>query len=120
MLTDNFETAELLVTTFFKIDALKRSLRIENNLKLVDYLQCYDHLNHMLNQAVHSGNQELCSEKIARVASYVNMLIEYSESGNHCLNNLSEAREILKEIRQRVQLISTVSSSVRDSENLKQ
>jgi hypothetical protein len=74
----------------------------------------------MLNQAVHSENMELCSEKIARVVSYVNTLIEYSEKGIHSLNNFSESGEILKEIRERIQLISTISKNERKSKDLKQ
>lgn len=114
MLSNTDKSAELIVMTMFKINALKRTLCTRNNLFIRNYLECYDHLFQMLDQAVKMTKDELFIQKITKAISYTNKLIEHADNADHQLDNTCEANEILKDIRQHLQLIESREINERD------
>lgn len=114
MLKDNLEFAEMIATTMFKIEALKETLRVERNRDLMNYMECYNHLSCMLRHAAKTEKPELLSDIISQEINYINELIDYSEKGGHTVENISAAKEILKDIRLRMQLIEKVANKGSD------
>lgn len=98
----------------FKINALKKTLCTRNNLIIQNYLECYDHLFQMLDQAVKMKKDELFNQKITKAISYINRLIEHADNSDYHLENTCEANEILKDIRQHLQLIESRQINERD------
>lgn len=105
MLTDNLERAELIVTTFFKMDELKRRICTKNNQILLDFLNCHHHIQHMLIQAVRAEDDEILHQQIIRVIDYTSKLIDYARGGRQNVENMAVAEEVLVIIRQRLQLL---------------
>ncbi|MBN1339411.1 MAG: hypothetical protein JXA03_08810 [Bacteroidales bacterium] len=109
MITNDFESAELIVSTFFKISELKKTLHSENNLSVLKYLECYNDLYRIMNQAVNTENKDLLNEKLFQAIRFTNHMIEYSEKNQHGLDNVIGSRDLLMDIRQRLQLIKSTA-----------
>jgi hypothetical protein len=117
MLKDNFETAELLMTIFFKVDKLKKRLCTENNKNILDFLECHNHVYHMLSQVIKVDDHEILKQQIRKVIDYTTRLIDYSGRGSQNVENMAEAREMLIAIRQRLQILETamIKSNIQNS-----
>lgn len=101
---------ELIVTTFFKIEKLKKTIRNETNLSLLEYLESFKYMFQILNQVAAADDPSIFNEKLTCLLNYTSKMIDVSNNGNHCLKNIEEAEEILVEIQQYLQLIKTLSA----------
>ncbi|MBN2173297.1 MAG: hypothetical protein JW731_04150 [Bacteroidales bacterium] len=104
---EKIDKEELIVTTLFKMERLKQTLRNETNLSLLDYLESYKYMIQILNQAAAADDSSIFNEKLTRLLNYSYKMIEFSNKGNHCLLNIREAEEILMEIQQCLHLLKT-------------
>lgn len=99
MLKNNTEAAELVVAACFRISKLKKVIRSEENLKLLDFLESYDHINNAVKNALKAGSKELFHLKVKQIIKHTDDLIKLKDDDLHDINNIDEAVEILKEIR---------------------
>lgn len=104
---EKIDKDELIVTTLFKIGKLKKTIRNESNLSMLDYIESYKYMIQMLNQATATNDSSIFDEKLTRLLNYSSKMIEFSNKGNHCLLNIKEAEEILVDIQQCLHLLKT-------------
>lgn len=101
---EKIDKDELIVTTLFKIERLKQTIRNESNLSMLDYLESYKYMIQLLNQTA-AADPSIFNEKLTRLLNYSYKMIEFSNKGNHCLLNIREAEEILIEIQKGLHLL---------------
>jgi hypothetical protein len=104
---EKIDKDELIVTTLFKIEKLKKTIRNETNLSMLDYLESYKYMIQMLNHAAAAEDPSIFNENLTRLMNYSSKMIEFSNKGNHGLLNIREAEEILIDIQQCLHLLKT-------------
>jgi tellurite resistance protein len=105
MLKNNTEAAELVVAACFRISKLKKVIRSEENLKILDFLESHDHLNNAIKNALKAGNKELFRLKVMQIINHTDDLIKIKDDNLQDINNIAEAAIILKDIKDHLLMV---------------